>query len=135
MPKRIIIAEDDLSVRLLYVLHLTRGTDFLVDAFENGEQALERMRYEKRNGIDYDWVFTDYEMPVMDGLDLTRRIRSEFGKTPSIAILSGREEIRAKALEAGANAFFVKPANLMELDLLIKGLQPPQEDGYSNSEQ
>jgi CheY-like chemotaxis protein len=135
MPKRIIIADDDLHTRILYVTHLTQNTDYLVDAYADSEQALERMRYEKRNDRDYDWVFTDYEMPFMNGIDFTRKIRSEFGKTPLIAVLSGREEIRSQALEAGANAFLVKPFSLLKLDLLLKGLQPPQEDGYSNSEQ
>lgn len=134
MRKRIMVVDDDLHARTLYVLHLTRGTDHQVDAYEDPEQALEMMRYSKRNGIDYDWLITDYNMLSMSGIDLTKRVRSEFGKTPSIVLISGRDEIKFKALEAGANAFFVKPINFMHLDLLIQGLQPSQEDGYTNSE-
>lgn len=135
MPKRIIVVDDDLHARTLYMIHLTKSTDYKVDAYEDPIQALEMMRYSKRNGIDYDWLITDYNMFSMSGIDLTKKVRSEFGKTPSIVLISSNDEIKAKALEAGADAFFLKPINYLHLDLLIKGLQPPQEDGYSNSEQ
>jgi DNA-binding response OmpR family regulator len=135
MPKRIMVVDDDLHARTLYTIHLTRDTDHLVDAFEDPEQALEMMRYGKRKDITYDWLITDYNMFSMSGIDLTKKVRSEFGKTPSIVLISGMEEIKAKALEAGVDAFFLKPVNFIHLDLLIRGLQPPQEDGYSNSEQ
>jgi two-component system, OmpR family, alkaline phosphatase synthesis response regulator PhoP len=135
LTKKIIVVDDDLHARTFYVIHLTQGTNHRVDAYEDPEQALEMMRFQKRNGIDYDWLITDYNMFSMSGIDLTKKVRSEFGKTPLIALISANDEVKARALEAGANAFFVKPVNYMHLELLIRGLQPPQEDGYSNSEQ
>lgn len=126
MIKRIIIVDDEAQLRSLYVKYLAKTTDFLVDDYENPVHALEKMRSEKRNEIDYDWVFTDYEMHPFNGLDLTRKIRAEFGAIPYILVMSGREEIRSKALEAGANAFFSKPLSLANLVLLVKGLQPAQ---------
>ena len=48
MAKRIIVVDDDLHARTLYIIHLTKDTDYKVDAYEDPEQALEMMRFEEK---------------------------------------------------------------------------------------
>jgi CheY-like chemotaxis protein len=67
---------------------------------------------EGRDGQKVGAVITDLDMPLVDGMELIRRIRSSavHAATP-IIVISGTTEVTApqKALEAGANAFFPKP--------------------------
>lgn len=75
----------------------------------NGEQALEIFA---NNQVD--WIFSDVEMPEVDGLDLLASIRKqERGKTIPFIIMSAHtdKETIAKAMGAGATAFIAKPFN------------------------
>jgi len=57
-------------------------------------------------------VITDLDMPLVDGMELIRRIRSSAGHADTpIIVISGTTDLNApkQALEAGANAFFSKP--------------------------
>ena len=57
-------------------------------------------------------VITDIWMPIMDGLEVQRRLR-DLAPQASVIVLTSNDDpaVRAKALQAGAAAFFVKPAD------------------------
>ena len=81
---------------------------------ENGEKALEMM-----NSHQVDVVFMDIQMPVMDGLECTRRIRSSelaWANVPIIAMtanaMKGDREI---CLEAGMDDYLAKPIRATEV--------------------
>ena len=84
---RIIIAEDDEITRNLCVEYLTYK-NLEVEAYENGEKVLEKMR----SGKVYDKVLTDYIMngSKINGLELTKQIKNEFGDIP-VFIMSGSD--------------------------------------------
>jgi CheY-like chemotaxis protein len=133
MP-RIIIAEDDKPTRDLCSIYLT-SKDIEVEAYENGEKVLERMRSEKINGRTYDRVLTDYIMngSRIDGLRLTRQIKEEFGIP--VFMMSG-SGIEKKAKEAGVAGYIPKPFNdLSDLDVLLVGLDPSQQNREPDYEQ
>jgi signal transduction histidine kinase/CheY-like chemotaxis protein len=69
-PLRILLAEDN-KINQQLVTMLLRKADHQVDVVENGELAFEAVR-----NADYDVVLMDVQMPVLDGVQATKRIRA-----------------------------------------------------------
>ena len=86
---------------------LERKGGYEVATANNGQEGLD---YLVANG-DVDLVLTDHFMPVMDGLELTRRIRadSKYASLPVIMCSGGGTTCREEALVAGADNFLEKP--------------------------
>jgi signal transduction histidine kinase/DNA-binding response OmpR family regulator len=103
---RILIVEDQ-AANWQLLSRLLEHAGFQVRVAENGEQALESFQSWRPQFIWMDW-----RMPVMDGLEATRRIRMlEGGRDVKIVTLSASvlEEERAEVLAAGADDFVPKP--------------------------
>lgn len=109
---RVLVVEDsDIFATVLGALLEEAG--LVVDQAEHGEQALMRIADEA-----YAAVLMDVEMPVMDGLEATRRLRALPGnrRVPVVAMTaSNREQDRKRCHDAGMNAFITKPAEPDEL--------------------
>ena len=110
---RILMADDAPANREL-VSVLLGGMGLVVDTVENGAEAVEAVRHEA-----YDLVLMDVHMPVMDGLDAARAIRSlggAAGKIPIIALTANvaREQVQA-CLEAGMNGHLAKPIDVSQM--------------------
>src|SRR5215510_3687152 len=115
---RILIAEDFEDNRIALKLILNH-TGFDVIEAENGQQAIEAVRREEP-----DLVLMDITLPVIDGLQATREIRSDekFGQLPIIVVSAhDNEEIRREAAEAGGSEYISKPIEIGELKKLIEG--------------
>ncbi len=106
---RILLVED-VRVNVMVATGMIRSMGHDVSVAENGQQALEELG---RN--DFDIVLMDCQMPIMDGYECTRRLRSEESgvrdsKIPVIAMtanaMSGDRE---KCLEAGMTDYISKP--------------------------
>jgi len=110
--KRILIADDEKAVRILMDRAL-KNHDYEIDVVENGVEAITHI-----NKKSYDLVITDYMMPKMDGLELTRRIRSEYPSIP-ILIVTGDGPVD-ELLKSGATACIAKPFNIFELQNMVK---------------
>ncbi len=116
---RVLLAEDEPVSRLM-ASRLLRKHGHEVVAVENGEQALKALQ-----AGHFDLVLMDVQMPRMDGLEATRRIRRGHGIdgppsdtcVPIVALTAFvSEEDRARCKEAGMNDFLPKP---LELDQLV----------------
>ena len=111
----VLIVEDHADVARLIGAAL--GPDFSVHFASNGEQGLAQAVE-----LVPDMIITDVKMPYMDGLELCRRVRGsrQLRHIPVIVLsarTSGRDRIRG--IEAGADAYMVKPFNNDELRIQV----------------
>lgn len=117
----ILLVEDSPDNRMLIEAYL-RKTAHTVDMAENGAVAVEKFCKNQ-----YDLVFMDMQMPVMDGYTATRSIRSwekEQGRraTPIVALTAyALQEERAKSLGAGCTDHLTKPIKKAVLLQTIAG--------------
>jgi two-component system, chemotaxis family, chemotaxis protein CheY len=104
---RCLVVEDSPMMRQLIVFALNRVRELEVTEADDGVDAMRKLATGK-----YDIVLTDINMPIMDGLKLVKRIRSdEVHKQVPIVIITteGAQEDRTRALALGANAYITKP--------------------------
>jgi signal transduction histidine kinase/CheY-like chemotaxis protein len=112
-----LLLADDVEINREIVAALLEPSQILVECAENGRQAAEMF---ERDSARYDLVLMDVQMPVLDGYDATRRIRSglspEAATVPIIAMTANvfREDIE-RCLASGMNGHLGKPINLEEL--------------------
>jgi DNA-binding NarL/FixJ family response regulator len=109
-PSRLLVVEDDTNVRD-FCVRLLRMNGYQVVAAENGRVALDRLGENQ-----FDLVFTDLQMPEMNGLDAMIAIRGEFPDARIIVLTTYTGDVQARrALQAGARAYLLKNSLHKEL--------------------
>jgi CheY-like chemotaxis protein len=107
MPeRRVLVADDDPGTRELVRISLGFGHFSVVEAVD-GAEALELARSQP-----FDLVLLDVMMPKSDGLSTCRELKADPATTDvPIVLLTGvvTDEVRRRAVEAGAEAFLAKP--------------------------
>jgi PAS domain S-box-containing protein len=123
----ILVAEDNEINALLMRSLLTRlGHHAVITT--NGEAALESWLAAKSAGAPYDLVLMDIQMPRLDGIETTKRIRTrEAGapgrRTPILALTANTlVEDRYACFEAGMDGFLIKPLDREKLTEALAGL-------------
>jgi len=114
---RVLVAEDDRGVRESLVRAL-RFEGYEVIAVSDGGQALAAFA-----DHEPDVVVLDVMMPVVDGLEVCRQLRTRHHELP-ILMLTARHEVRDRVagLDAGADDYIVKPYALDELAARLRAL-------------
>ncbi|WP_310567026.1 response regulator transcription factor [Hydrogenophaga sp.] len=114
---RLLLVEDDVMVASGIKLGLTNAgyTVDWVGSAERAEQALE--------GESFDLAIVDIGLPGVDGLELTRRLRTR-GLTMPVLILTARDALhdRVQGLDLGADDYMLKPFELPELLARLRAL-------------
>jgi PAS domain S-box-containing protein len=115
---KVLLAEDD-AVSRVYLKDIMENLGLEVYAVRNGEEVLAALHKQK-----FDCVLMDIQMPVLDGVEAARRIRtsqSDFRRIPIIAITAyAMKGDRQRFLKAGMNDYVPKP---VDNDVLYQALQ------------
>jgi CheY-like chemotaxis protein len=123
----VLVAEDNEINALLMRSLLTRlGHQAVITT--NGEEALESWLSAKSAGTPYDLVLMDIQMPQLDGIETTKRIRAREAaqpgrQTPILALTANTlVEDRYACFEAGMDGFLIKPLDRDKLADALAGL-------------
>ncbi len=112
--RRILVADDERHLRKL-LAEVLRLLNYDVDTVEDGLGALEEIH--KRS---YDLIITDYMMPGMNGLELTKKIKARYPSIP-VLVITGNGPV-ATLLKSGASKCLRKPFDLFELKKTVNSL-------------
>ena len=120
---RVLVVEDNPISQLVAQGHLTK-LGFQADVVANGAEAVEAVA-----AADYDVVFMDCHMPVMDGFAATAEIRRREGTGPRVPIVAltaaATREERARCRQAGMDGFLAKPFDATELEAVLERFGRP----------
>jgi two-component system, cell cycle response regulator len=111
-PLRLLLVEDE-PTQLLILAHKLRQAGYVVDTARNGREALDKLQVGS-----YSLLLTDWDMPLMDGVELCRALRA--AQLPNYVytlLLTGRDGLNhvVAGLDAGADDYLVKPVEDIEL--------------------
>jgi DNA-binding response OmpR family regulator len=115
---RILIVDDDLSMRMLLAEYFRR-LGYEVEEYESGERGLE-----PAVSGDFDFFIFDVTMePGMSGLELLRRVRERGVETPAM-FLTAHDAVDDKVagFQAGADDYLAKPFSPRELEVRVEAL-------------
>jgi signal transduction histidine kinase/CheY-like chemotaxis protein len=110
-PLRVLLVEDE-AINQLVILDMLERLGHEAHCVENGVEALRAVEHET-----YDVVLMDIQMPDLDGLEVTRRIRETKGDRPPIIALTAHalSGDRERCLTAGMNDYLSKPVRMSAL--------------------
>ena len=117
LPARVLVV-DDSAINLKVAVSLLGRLGYRADTACDGAAALELI-----DRIPYDVVFMDIQMPVLDGVETTRRLRSTYtGRQPAVIAMTAEaldgDEARCRA--AGMDDYVSKPVQLLTLSLALR---------------
>jgi CheY-like chemotaxis protein len=119
-PRHVLLAEDDDTSRLVAERLLSQA-GYGVACAKDGQQVLEMLREGQ-----YDCVFMDIQMPVLDGIETTRRIRAGLAgdaacNVPVIALTAhAMKGDRERFLHIGMDAYLEKPLSIDLVDAALE---------------
>lgn len=112
--KSILVAED---IDSNYMLVNAILKDYDLTRACTGKEAVEFA-----SNFRYDAILMDMKMPVMDGIEATKKIRQFDKITPIIAVTANAfDSDKVEAMEAGCNAFVTKPLKKKDLEEVLEG--------------
>ncbi len=128
MTHKILIADDDPSLRLLVRVTLSDSSVTLIEA-NDGSQALAAARAERP-----DLILLDVAMPGLTGLEVCRALKRDPTTAPiPVVMLSAKDKEHDQnlGLGAGAVAYLTKPFSPLQLLYLVEDLlhEPPADPG------
>ena len=114
---KILIAEDDKELRQLFS-HILTKHGYYVKGVSNGQEALDAFDKDY-----YDLIISDIMMPVMDGYELVRLLRSS-GNTTPVMMITAKDAFddMQRGFVSGTDDYMIKPININEMVLRVGAL-------------
>jgi CheY-like chemotaxis protein len=110
--EKTILVVEDIDLNFLYISELLKPTGAIIMHAINGKQAVEQCQ----NNPNIDIVLMDIYMPIMNGYEATRQIKTIRPELPVIVQTAyAMSEDRNRAVEAGCDDFIAKPIGKEEL--------------------
>ncbi len=114
---RVIVVDDERIVGQM-VKAAMEADGYVVETFLNAEPALARLKEEK-----FDVVITDLKMKGIDGMEVLRRIKTEYPEIKVIMITAFASlDSAVEAMKSKVDGFFAKPVKIKDLKECIKNL-------------
>ncbi len=111
--RRVLVVDDNETARQL-LGSMLGGMNLQPDTAASGAEALEMIDQAQAQGRPYEIVFLDWQMPLMNGVDVARRIHERpSDRQPHVVLVTGygREEVLKSAEEAGIEDVLIKPVS------------------------
>ncbi len=116
--QKILIVDDELSVRELLSEMITYTCGYPTDCAVDGLDGLDKIQHN-----EYELVFTDMKMPRLNGLDFLKKVKMQKPYLPVVLITAySNIDLAVKAMKEGASDFVTKPFKPQELKLIIDKL-------------
>ncbi|MGN1136063.1 MAG: ATP-binding protein [Oscillospiraceae bacterium] len=120
--RRILLAEDDEMNRMIAV-KLLENDGLIVETAENGEIAVQKFANSEEK--HFDAIFMDIRMPIMDGLEATKKIRSldrsDARTVPIVALTANAfDEDMKKSAQCGMNGHLSKPIDIKQIRKILR---------------
>ncbi|MDF2648729.1 MAG: DNA-binding response regulator [Paenibacillus sp.] len=114
---RIMVVDDDADIRELIRVYLAREGLTVMQA-SNGQEALSMLET-----TPADLVVLDIMMPLMDGWELCRELRTHYADLPLLMVTAKSESVhKVKGFQLGTDDYLVKPFDPVELVMRVKAL-------------
>lgn len=113
----VLVADDDPNIASLIAMECEEE-GYQVDVVSDGQQAILKLRDGR-----YSLAVLDWDMPMMSGYDVCRRLRDKGNYVP-ILMVTAKDDVddRIRALDAGADDYLCKPFNVRELLARVRAL-------------
>lgn len=116
--ENVLYIEDDLALARLLQRRMSRS-GFKVELANDAKEGIAKLKDKK-----FQLILVDYNLPDMNGIEVIKKIHSEYAKIPIIILTAGGDErIAIRALEAGASDYAVKDVNQNYFELLPQIMQ------------
>lgn len=100
-----IVIDDEKPAREEIIFHIKKNNELkFINDFDNGEDAIDFMKEET-----IDLIFLDINMPNLDGIEFTEKIKNIFYNPPKIIFITAYEHYAVKAFELNATDYILKP--------------------------
>ena len=112
LDMKIIVVDDMATMRKIVKRMLTEIGFSNIDEADDGTPAWEKIQAAQNEGVPFDFVISDWNMPDMTGLDLLKNVRENdtLAGTPFLMITAEAEQSNVVlAVKAGVSNFIVKP--------------------------
>jgi two-component system cell cycle response regulator DivK len=113
----VLLADDCDELRELYAMMLSLS-GVRVETARDGREALQ-----KASALLPELIVTDFNMPGMDGIEFTRRLKLESRTRGIPVVLCTSEPVEGRAREAGCSAFLQKPCSMDALLSVVSSLR------------
>ena len=137
----VLIVDDD-EVALEHARLVLESAGIAADVTDSAQKAVEMVKVRTARSTPYNLILLDWQMPVMDGVECARQIRSITGDMSAIIMLTAYrwDDVQEEAIEAGIDSFIAKPlfvGNVLDeyrSAAAKKGIASLQEKGKANLE-